>query len=120
MLTRLGPRPLLNERSAAELSASKHLCAALGQLGLAFTANVPLSGYWADAALQPQNDSAAPLVLATEAYDHIRNRNKRLTGRAEALLPSTAADKQQLLINRLYGRTKSGRALLSQRGQLTD
>ena len=77
MLTRLGPRPLLNERSAAELSASKHLCAALGQLGLAFTANVPLSGYWADAALQPQNDSAAPLVLATEAYDHIRNRNKR-------------------------------------------
>ncbi|DBA78753.1 TPA: hypothetical protein ACH3X1_008661 [Trebouxia sp. C0004] len=53
MLTRLGPRPLPDEQSAANLSASKHLCAALGQLGLAFTANIPLSGYWADAVLQP-------------------------------------------------------------------
>jgi len=63
MVTRLGPRPLPTERSAAELSASKHLGAAIGQLGLAFTANVPLSGYWADAVLHPQDESVAPTVL---------------------------------------------------------
>ena len=45
MMTSLGPRPLLDDRWAGDQSAGKLMCAALGQLGLAFTANVPLSGY---------------------------------------------------------------------------
>ncbi len=65
------------ERTAAALSASKRLCAALGQLGLAFTANVPLSGYRALAVLQPQDDSAAPVVLVTEGPSNIKNKDKR-------------------------------------------
>ena len=77
MVTRLGARPLLDERTAAELSASKHLSAALEQLGLTFTANVPLSGYWADAVLQPQDDNAAPVVVVVDASDYIRNKDKR-------------------------------------------
>ncbi|DBA88943.1 TPA: hypothetical protein ACH3X2_000175 [Trebouxia sp. C0005] len=83
MMTRLGPRPLPDKRSAAYLCTSKHLCAALEQLGLAFTANVPLSGYWADAVLQPQDGVAAPVVLVPESYSgRFSNQEKRLTGRA--------------------------------------
>ncbi len=55
MVTRLGLRALPVERSAAALTASRRLCAALGHLGLAFTADVPLSGYQAHAVLQPRD-----------------------------------------------------------------
>jgi len=77
MVTRLGPRPLPDERPAADLSTTKHLCAALERLGLAFIANVPLSGYWADAVLQPQDDSVAPVVLVTDDSDFITNKDTR-------------------------------------------
>ncbi|DBA85652.1 TPA: hypothetical protein ACH3X1_005226 [Trebouxia sp. C0004] len=76
MVTRFGPRPLPKERSATDLSASKHLWVALGQLGLAFTPNVPLSGYWADTLLQPQHDGTAPVVLLTEGRDHLRKKTR--------------------------------------------
>ncbi|DBA85683.1 TPA: hypothetical protein ACH3X1_005254 [Trebouxia sp. C0004] len=55
MVTSLGPWALPDERSAANLSASQHLCTGLGQLGLAFTVNVPLSWYQAAAVLQPRD-----------------------------------------------------------------
>ncbi len=77
MVTRLGPRPLPEERSAADWSASKDLCAALEQLGLAFTADVPLSGYWAHVVLQPQDDTAAPVMLVADGSDFIDNKDKR-------------------------------------------
>jgi len=77
LVTRLGPRPLPDERSAADLSASDHLCAVLGQLGLAFTANVPLSGYQAAAVLQPRDGVTVPVVLVTKAFDHFRNKSYR-------------------------------------------
>lgn len=77
MVTRLGPFPLSDERSAADLSASEHLCAALGQLGLAFTANVPLSGYQAAAVLQPRDSVTVAVVLVTKALDHLRNQHYR-------------------------------------------
>ena len=76
-VTRLGPRPLPEERTAAGQSASKHLCAALGQLGLAFTANVPLSGYQAAAVLQPRDGVTVPVVLVTKAWNHFRNKDGR-------------------------------------------
>ncbi|DBA88939.1 TPA: hypothetical protein ACH3X2_000171 [Trebouxia sp. C0005] len=82
-VTRLGPRPLPDKRPAADLTTSKHLCATLEQLSLAFTANVPLSGHWADAVLQPQDGLAAPVVLVPETYyGHFSNQERRLTGRA--------------------------------------
>ncbi|KAL0053208.1 hypothetical protein WJX82_002440 [Trebouxia sp. C0006] len=84
MVNRLGPRFLPDETTAAKLSDGKHLCAALEQLGLAFTANVPLSGYWAHAVLQPQDDSAAPVVLVTDDSGYIDNKDNRPTGRAPA------------------------------------
>jgi len=68
---------LPDERTTADLSAGKHLCAALGQLGVAFTANVPLSGYWAHAVLQPQDDRAAPVVLVTDDCGYIDNKDTR-------------------------------------------
>jgi len=77
MVNRLGPRFLPDETTAAKLSDGKHLCAALEQLGLAFTANVPLSGYWAHAVLQPQDDSAAPVVLVTDDSGYIDNKDNR-------------------------------------------
>ncbi|DBB06840.1 TPA: hypothetical protein ACH3X3_009500 [Trebouxia sp. C0006] len=82
MVARLGPFPLSDEMSAADLSSHEHLCAALGQLGLAFSANVPLSGYQAAAVLQPRDSVTVPVVLVTKAVDHFRNQHHRLTGRA--------------------------------------
>ncbi|KAA6421658.1 MAG: hypothetical protein FRX49_08601 [Trebouxia sp. A1-2] len=68
--------------ASAILERLSVLCA-LEQLGLAFTANVPLSGYWADAVLQPQDGVAAPVVLVPESYSgRFSNQEKRLTGRA--------------------------------------
>ncbi len=81
MVTRLGPVPLLGERRAADLSASNHLCAALELLGLVFTANVFLSGYWADAVLHAQDDDIALVVLVTDYHDHIKNKDKRCVKR---------------------------------------
>ncbi len=75
MVTRLGPGPLPKERSAADLSASEDLCAVLEQLRVAFTANVPLSGYQAAAVLQPRDDVTVPVVLVTKAFDHFRNQH---------------------------------------------
>ncbi len=77
MVARLGPFPLPDERSAADLSSNEHLCAALGQLGLAFSANVPLSGYQAAAVLQPRDSVTVPVVLVTKAVDHFRNQHHR-------------------------------------------
>ena len=65
MLSILGQRPL--PQQDADSSISRRLGLALGQLGLAFTPNVALSGYWANAVLQPCDDAVtAPVVLATE------------------------------------------------------
>ena len=79
MVTRLGPRPLLHERSAAEQSASEHLCAALGQLGQAFTANVPLSGDWTFVVLhvQPRDGFTVPIVLLTKDFGCFSNQEYR-------------------------------------------
>ena len=86
MVTRLGPRPLPQKRSAADQSAGKQLCAALGQLGLASTANVPLSGYWANAVLHPQHDSTAPVILVTDFHDYFKNMSKRCVRRFPVLV----------------------------------
>ncbi|KAA6421657.1 MAG: hypothetical protein FRX49_08600 [Trebouxia sp. A1-2] len=97
MVTRLGPRPLPDKRSAGDLLTSKHLCVALEQLGLAFTANVPLSGYWADAVLRPQDGSAVPVVLVPEYFcGRFSNQEKRLTGRA--VFRRTLLAKQRKLV----------------------
>ncbi len=77
LMSSLGPRPLLLERTAAELSASKHLCAALGKLGLAFTTNVSLSGYRAAAVLQPHDGVTVPVVLVTKPFERFRNKDGR-------------------------------------------
>jgi len=77
MVTRLGPRPLPNERSAADLSASEHLCAVLTQLGLAFTVNVPLGGYQAAAVLQPRDGVTVPVVVVTQPFERFRNQHYR-------------------------------------------
>ena len=77
MLGNLGQRPLPDPRSDADSSVSKRLGLALEQLGLAFTPDVPLSGYWANAVLQPRDGVAAPVVLVTKPFDRFRNKNNR-------------------------------------------
>ena len=77
MVTRLGPRPLPVERTADALIVNKRLCAALGQLGLAFTPDVPLSGYQAHAVLQPRDGITAPVILVTNVFDSLRNKDYR-------------------------------------------
>ena len=81
MVTRLGPVPLPHENRAADLFVSKHLCAALELLGLAFTANVFLSGYWAEAVLHAQGNDIGLVVLVTGHRDHIKNKDKRCVKR---------------------------------------
>ncbi len=77
MLNSLGQRPLPDPEQAADSSVSRQLCAALGQLGLAFTPDVPLSGYWANAVLQPHDGVTVPIVLASKGLHCFRNKDNR-------------------------------------------
>ena len=75
---RVRQRPLPDPQQDADSSISRRLGLALGQLGLAFTPNVALSGYWANAVLQPCDDAVtAPVVLATEGLHCLRNKKDR-------------------------------------------
>ena len=77
MVTRLGQRPLPDLKQRAHPSVGRRLGLALGQLGLGFAPDVPLSGYWANAVLQPQDGVTVPIVLAIEGLHCIQNRRKR-------------------------------------------
>ena len=78
MLSILGQRPLPDPQQDADSSISRRLGLALGQLGLAFTPDVALSGYWANAVLQPRDDAVtAPVVLANEGLHCLRNKKDR-------------------------------------------
>ncbi len=78
IMTRLGQRPLPDLKQGAHASVNRRLGLALGQLGLAFTPDVPLSGYWANAVLQPRDDGVtAPIVLATDSLHCFRNKKDR-------------------------------------------
>ncbi|DBA89015.1 TPA: hypothetical protein ACH3X2_000231 [Trebouxia sp. C0005] len=82
MVTRLGQRPLPESQSDADSSVSRWLGLALGQLGLAFASDIPLSGYWPYAVLQLRDGVSDPIVLANEGLHCFRNNKHRLTGRA--------------------------------------
>jgi len=78
LLNSLGQRPLPDPKQDADSSLSKRLGLALGQLGLAFATDVPLSGYWVHAVLQPLDDGVTdPIVLAVEGLHCFRNKNRR-------------------------------------------
>ena len=77
MLSSLGQRPLPDRKQDADASISRRLGLALGQLGLAFAPDVPLSGYRADAVLQPRDGVAIPLVLASNVLHCFRNKSHR-------------------------------------------
>ena len=77
MLGNLGQRPLPHPQQDAHSSVSRRLGLALKQLGLAFTPDVPLSGYWANAVLQPRDGVTDPIVLATESLHCFRNKDDR-------------------------------------------
>jgi len=75
MLSSLGQRPLPDRQQDAHSSVSKRL--ALEQLGMAFAPEVPLSGYWANAVLQPRDDVTDPIVLASKSSPCFRNKDGR-------------------------------------------
>ena len=77
MLGSLGQRPLPDRKQDADSSFSKQLSLALGQLGLAFTPDVPLSGYWVNAVLHPCDGVTDPVVMATEFLRCFKNNNDR-------------------------------------------
>ena len=77
MLNSLGQRPLPDPQQAAVSSASRQLSLALGQLGLAFAPDVPLSGYWVNAVLHPRDGVTDPIVMATEFLHCFKNDNDR-------------------------------------------
>ena len=77
MLSILGQRPLPNRKQDADSFDRRQLCWALGQLGLAFAPDVPLSGYWAHAVLHPRDGVTDPVVLATEGLHCFSNKNHR-------------------------------------------
>ena len=76
-LSSLGQRPLPDPRRDADPVVSGRLGLALGQLGLAFAPDVPLSGYWANAVLQPRDGVTEPIVLASEVLHCFRNKDNR-------------------------------------------
>ena len=77
MLGSLGQRPLPDRKQDADSSFSRQLSLALGQLGLAFTPDVPLSGYWVNAVLHPRDGVTDPIVMATEFLHCFKNKNHR-------------------------------------------
>ena len=77
MLSILGQRPLPDRKQDADSSISRRLGLALGQLGLAFAADIPLSGYWVNAVLQPRDGVTGPIVLVTEVLHCLRNKHGR-------------------------------------------
>jgi len=76
-LSSLGQRPLPDAQQSADSPVSRQLCAALGQLCLAFTPEVPLSGYWVNAVLQPHDGVTDPIVLSSEGLHCFKNKDDR-------------------------------------------
>ena len=77
MLSSLGQRPLPDRERDADSSVSRSLGLALGQLGLAFAPDIPLSGYWANAVLQPRDGVTNPIVVAIESSQCFNNTHGR-------------------------------------------
>ena len=77
MLSSLGQRPLPDRERDADSSVSRSLGLALGQLGLAFAPDIPLSGYWANAVLQPHDGVTGPIVVASNFLHCFRNKSHR-------------------------------------------